>query len=169
MFWSLEPFPNACSVIFALSPLNSSWICNCVCKFKWCHIIYGFGVVYSKDCNGDVFMMFCATHVNKVWPPDPESSVFLLAPSQLQCMLDMMFICSFQVLFHVIFNHPSQSHPLTYCHMQSGWFPTIFAPSLCQIHRHYSVSGIDVLLSRCLNSCKCFVVHAILTCYLHLN
>ena len=41
-------------------------ILACVCKFKWHHIIYGFGVEYCKGCYGDVLLVFCATQLDRV-------------------------------------------------------------------------------------------------------
>ena len=104
-------------------------------------------------CSHDVLCNSCEQGVI-IWSrSNLFSQLFIISPS---VHFEMMFIWSFQVLFHVIFNHPSPKSPLTYCHMLWGWFPTFVAPSLRQIHRHYSVSGIDVLLSRWLNSVNCF-------------
>ena len=154
MTCSFEPFFNFRWCNFALNPLNFSWICNCLCKFNWGHIIYDFGVFFCKDFNGDVPMMFCATHVGKVWTPEPGTICsFCPATFQLQCIWNVVHLI-FSILFHVIFMSSSSSLPLAYCHMLWADFPPVAAPSLCQIHRHYSVSGIVVLLSRCLNSCN---------------
>ena len=141
--------------------MNPSWNFNCVCKRNWYHIIYGFGVVFWKEYIGDVPVKFWTTHVTKVWPPDPESSVYLLASFQLQCIFEMMIISPFQVCFHVIFNHLSSKSALNILSYASGWFPTILAPSLCQIHRHYSVSGIGDYFSRCFIYviCICCLCH----------
>ena len=96
---------------FALSPLNFNWICNCVCKFKCNHIIYGFGLVFYKDCNGDVLMMFCATHVDKVWSPDPKS----ICPFCLQHFNFSAFWNVDHLLFSSLFS----------CHLQSSFFKVI--------------------------------------------
>src|SRR3954471_12996827 len=78
--------------------------------------------------------------------------------------------CCSSDLFNLVPCHllsPSQPQHIFICSMAG--FQQLLYLSMCQVHRHYSVSGIAVLLPRCLNSCYCFNDHAMLTCYLHLS
>ena len=127
---------------FALSPLNFSWICNCPCKFKWGLILYAFGVFFCKDFNSDVLMMFWATHEVKVWSPDPGAfRSFYLQRFQLQCI----WKCCSSDLFNLVPCHllsSSQPQHISICSV-AGFQQLLHLP-MCQVHRHYSVSGIVV-------------------------
>src|ERR1041385_6736998 len=72
----------------------------------------------------------------------------------------------FQILFHVIFLLQVSPNILSYAMwLGSNCCCTFYvssAPTLLRLRNH-------CLLSHCLNSCNCFVDHAMLSCYLHLN
>src|SRR4051812_21950417 len=75
------------------------------------------------------------------------SSLLCIIPISVHVGNNVLLILSSSASCHLqIF---SSNHHLTYCPMQCGWIPTFVAPSLCQIHRHYSVSGIDDYFARC--------------------
>ena len=139
---------------FALRPLNSFVSATMICKFKWCHILYGFGVGKYKDSNGHVHLVFCATQMDIVWSlnhfkPCPS---FLCIPFNFSACWSCSSDHSNSVPCHLeLFASLYQS--LAYCHMQVTESVSSVAPSRCQFHRHFFVSGIDVLLSRCIYFC----------------
>ena len=59
-------FPKMQVVHSALRPLNLFEFATELCKFKWCHALYGFGVENCRDFNGDVHVVFYATQVDMV-------------------------------------------------------------------------------------------------------
>ena len=60
-----------------------------------------------------------------------------------------------------------QVKPQPCCHMCEAGFQLLLHLSLCQLHRHYSVSGIIALLSLSTVCLLCFDDHVVKTCYLH--
>ena len=64
---SFEPLSKCKWCTFALKPLNPFVFATVFCKFKGCHVLYGFGVEKSKDSNGDVHLVFFATQMDIVW------------------------------------------------------------------------------------------------------
>ena len=132
-------------------------------KFKGGHVLYVFGAARSKGYNGDVHFVFCATQ-NWTWWKNYEPFKFLcpvaLSSFQLQCML-ILFICSFKLPSMSSWILASLNQPLSYCHVQDMKSYSSIEPSRCQIHRHFSASGIDDMFSRCiLLLLTCFVDHA---------
>src|SRR3954470_8301035 len=138
----------------ASSPLTSGDFAISPANIKGEHIIYAFGVIFCKEFNGEVVIVCCATYEIQVCTPNPEpcksfacnnisfSASEIVAPSMLP------------VLFHVFFKSSSPNQPPPCCHMCEAGFQLLLHLSLCQLHRHYSVSGIIVLLSCYLNSCN---------------
>ena len=138
------------AVQFCTQPLNSSWICNWVCRFKCNHVIYGFGVIFCKDFNGGVLMMFCATHVGKVWPPDPEAVC-------LFCLQHFIF-SAFWNVDHLFLSS------LFSCHLQSSSFksaPNILSYAMWLVSNYcctFLVSNSPTLL-RLWNRCFTFTLY----------
>ena len=69
------------------------------CKFKWYHVLYGFGVEICRDCNGDVHVGFCATSLDRVWNIWPYQPAFHVLLSVNFCACWLLIIWSFQVFF----------------------------------------------------------------------
>ena len=164
------PSINWSVAILQLAPLNILFLSSVFQIQIWpCHIWFwgSFSQGLQWWCPHEVLCNSCGQGVT-TWSRINLS--FLLTTFSTSVHFEMLIICSFQVCFHVIFNHPySKSAPKHIVICKVAGFQLLLHLSLCQIHRHYSVSGIDVLLSRCLTSCNCFDDHAILPCYLHLN
>src|ERR1043165_3234232 len=128
-------------------PLTSGEFAISLANIKGEHIIYAFGVIFCKESNGEVVIVCCATYETQVCSPKPEpcksfacnnisfSASEIVAPSMLP------------VLFHVFFRSSSSSQPPPCCHMCEAGFQLLLHLSLCQLHRHCSVSGIIALLS----------------------
>ena len=126
------------------------WICNCALQIQMVPCLIWFcgrkmqGFQWWCPCD-----VLCNSSGHGVRHLTIKPTFPLFVFFQLQCMLnpDHLFIpCFFPCIFQIF---ASSNQPLAYCHMQCGWVPSFVASSRCQIHRHYSVSEIDVLLSRC--------------------
>ena len=100
-------------------------------------------MMLSSCCFAQLFWTRCDHLIQ-------DQTVFFpfFASFQIQCMLEVRIFDSFKFCFMSSQNLFSKPAP-NILPMQCGWIPTFVAPSLCQIHRHYSVSGVNVLLSRC--------------------
>jgi len=169
MISSSEPFSKWLQCNLASSPLTSGEFAISLANIKGEHIIYAFGVIFCKESNGEVVIVCCATYEIQVCSPKPEpcksfacnnisfSASEIVAPSMLP------------VLFHVFFKSSSPSQPPPCCHMCEAGFQLLLHLSLCQLHRHYSVSGIIALLSLFTVCLLCFDDHVMITCYLHLH
>ena len=73
------------------------------------------GRFFCKECNDDVLMIFCATHLDRVWPPYPGSICHFLCiiPISVHVGNDVLLILSSSVSCHLqIF---SSNQHLTYC------------------------------------------------------
>ena len=85
-----------------------------------------FWVENCRDCNGDVHVMFCATHWDRVWniwPYQPALHVFAIL--QLQCKLKLWSFDHSNILFmssSILF---IIKPALTYYHMPCGWVPPL--------------------------------------------
>jgi hypothetical protein len=111
--------------------------------------IYGFWVVFPKDCSGDVYIGFCATHVNKVWNLNHVHLIFCWQQSNFSAfglLPPILFkSCSCQLQSFFLLLQVSLNILSYVC----GWLPTFVAP----IH----VSGSPTLL-RLRNHCFTFML-----------
>jgi hypothetical protein len=158
MISSSEPFSKWLQCNLASSPLTSGEFAISLANIKGEHIIYAFGVIFCKESNGEVVIVCCATYEIQVCSPKPE-------PCKSFACNNISFsasenCCSFHALslvpclFQFIFFKPAPPC----CHMYKAGFQLLLHLSLCQLHRHYSVSGIIVLLSCYLNSCNALLI-----------
>ena len=141
--------------------------CLCFC-FHYCHAMCTFGAEVIQGWDGDFHIVFCATQPWRwcTWHHVPSFLLFFHLPS----FSTLWIFCLRPTSWHpqcipfpcTILSHASHIYfcPCDF-HLILPW---------CQIHWHYSVSGIDVYFHVVLNFfVNCFGSHAMLTCYLHLS
>ena len=155
-------------VQFCTQPPEILLNCNCVCKSRGYHIIYGFGVDFCKDCNDDVLMMFCATHLDRVWPPYPGSICLFLSLHHSNFSACWK-CCSFDP-FNSVSCHLqifSSNQHLTYCLCNVAGFQLLLHLPCVKFTDTTPSPESMITFHVVLFMLYAFVVHAMLTCYLH--
>src|SRR3954462_1008167 len=112
-------------------------------------------------------MMCCATHEVKVCSPEPGTFKSFACNNFNFSAFEIVVHLVLPFLLHVIFKPSSSSQPqhIVICQV-AGLHQLLHLPE-CQVHRHYFVSGIIVLLSCKLNSCNALIMpcyHVTCTC-----
>ena len=144
VIYSSEPFSKCLQCNFALSPLTSDGFATFLANIKCGHVLYAFGVLSSKESNGEVLKVCCATYETKVCSPKPGPCKSFVSNNSSFSASEIVVPSSLSVIVPCLPQIFVSKSATTYCHMCEAGFPLLLHLSMCQLHRHCSVSGIIV-------------------------